>query len=84
MDVLFIDGDHSYEGVKKDFELYSLLVKKGGIIAFHDIVPGTPEREGVVQFWDQIKPGYQHTEIVKDWRSGGWGIGIIHCWTYVA
>ena len=44
VDFLFIDGDHTYEGVKKDFEMYSPLVKKGGIIAFHDIVPG-PKRE---------------------------------------
>ena len=39
VDFLFIDGDHSYEGVKKDFEMYSPLVRKGGIIAFHDIIP---------------------------------------------
>jgi hypothetical protein len=37
---LFIDGDHTYEGVKKDFEMYSNLVGEGGVIAFHDIVPG--------------------------------------------
>jgi len=37
IDFLFIDGDHTYEGCKKDFEMYSLLVRKGGIIAFHDI-----------------------------------------------
>jgi cephalosporin hydroxylase len=30
VDFLFIDGDHSYEGVKKDFEMYSSLVRKGG------------------------------------------------------
>ncbi|ADV64753.1 O-methyltransferase-like protein [Desulfurococcus mucosus DSM 2162] len=46
VDSLFIDGDHSYEGVKRDFEMYSPLVKKGGIIAFHDIVPGPPENVG--------------------------------------
>jgi predicted O-methyltransferase YrrM len=39
VDFLFIDADHSYEGVKKDFEMYSPLVRKGGIIAFHDIIP---------------------------------------------
>jgi predicted O-methyltransferase YrrM len=37
IDFLFIDGDHSYEGVKRDWEMYSTLVRKGGIIAFHDV-----------------------------------------------
>lgn len=37
-DVLFIDGDHSYEGCLEDFNMYSPLVKKGGIIVFHDII----------------------------------------------
>lgn len=36
IDFLFIDADHSYEGVKLDFDLYSKLVKKTGIIALHD------------------------------------------------
>ena len=34
--LLFIDGDHEYEGVKKDIELYSPLLNKDGIIALHD------------------------------------------------
>jgi cephalosporin hydroxylase len=37
VDVLFIDGDHSYAGVLTDWLLYSPLVKSGGIVAFHDI-----------------------------------------------
>lgn len=36
IDFLFIDGDHSYEGVKTDFELYSTLLSDRGIIAIHD------------------------------------------------
>ena len=36
IDLLFIDGDHSYEGVKKDFELYSQLLTPNGIIIIHD------------------------------------------------
>jgi predicted O-methyltransferase YrrM len=36
IDVLFIDGDHSFLGVKKDFELYNPLVKSGGYIVFDD------------------------------------------------
>lgn len=36
IDYLHIDGDHSYEGVKKDFELYSTLMSENGIITIHD------------------------------------------------
>ncbi|MBR8834058.1 MAG: class I SAM-dependent methyltransferase [Stigonema ocellatum SAG 48.90 = DSM 106950] len=36
IDFLFIDGDHSYESVKKDWDLYSSLLKPGAIVAFHD------------------------------------------------
>jgi len=78
LDFLFIDGDHSYEGVKRDFEMYSPLVRKGGIIAFHDIVSGPPENVGgVPEFWNDIKNKYKHLEIVKDPNQGGYGIGVI-------
>ena len=36
IDVLFIDGDHSYEGVKLDFDLYSTIPSDKGIIMIHD------------------------------------------------
>ena len=35
LDFVFIDGDHTYDGVRRDFELYEPLVRPGGIIAFH-------------------------------------------------
>jgi len=34
--LLWIDGDHTYEGVKADFEAWAPLVIPGGIVAFHD------------------------------------------------
>ena len=36
IDFLFIDGDHKYESVLADWIMYSNLVKKNGIVAFHD------------------------------------------------
>jgi len=33
---LFIDGDHAYESVKQDFELWKTHVRDGGVVAFHD------------------------------------------------
>lgn len=37
IDLLFIDGDHSYEGCKTDWDLYSPFLKSGGCVIFHDI-----------------------------------------------
>jgi len=79
IDLLFIDGDHTYKGVKMDFETYSPLVRKGGIIAFHDICPHPPEtRCEVSRFWDEIKHKYSHIEIVEDWSQGWAGIGVLY------
>ena len=35
-DFIFIDGDHSWEGIKADWEGFSVLIRSGGIIALHD------------------------------------------------
>jgi predicted O-methyltransferase YrrM len=37
IDFLFIDGNHDYNAVLKDYEQWSPLIKKGGYIAFHDV-----------------------------------------------
>lgn len=36
LDLLFIDGDHSYEGVKRDLEMYLPKLRKGGVLVMHD------------------------------------------------
>jgi predicted O-methyltransferase YrrM len=78
LDLLFVDGDHSYDGVKKDFEMYSPLVARGGTIAFHDIVEGTEASVGgVPRFWRELKQTHRHSEFVKSWQQGGWGIGVL-------
>ena len=37
VDMVFIDGDHSYAGVLCDWLLYHKMVRPGGIVAFHDV-----------------------------------------------
>jgi hypothetical protein len=79
IDFLFIDADHTYEGVKKDFEMYGPLVKKGGILAFHDIAPCASERGfGVGKLWEEIKPRYNHLELIEERHQNWAGIGIIY------
>lgn len=77
LDYLFIDGDHTYKGVKQDFEMYSPFVRKGGIIAFHDIVKHPDTSCQVDLFWEEIKQKYPAREYVRDWNQRKFGIGII-------
>lgn len=87
LDVLYLDGDHSYDGIKADFELFSPLVRPGGIIVFHDIVPDFKSRYGietasrvggVPQFWAEIRATHATVEeIVEDSAQDGFGIGIL-------
>lgn len=72
IDVLFIDGNHSKEGMLADFRVYSPLVSKGGIIAVHDIY----YLPGVRDAWAEI-PGNQRFESPKDRAGNGIGIGFI-------
>lgn len=36
VDILFLDGDHSYAGVKKDLDRFAPLIREGGFLALHD------------------------------------------------
>lgn len=78
VDFLFIDGDHSYNGVRQDFEMYSKLVREGGVIAFHDICEGDKSLVGgVPRFWREIKRTHSTREIVRDYSQGACGIGVL-------
>jgi predicted O-methyltransferase YrrM len=56
IDFLFIDGDHSYDGVRADWLLWSPVVRPGGIVAFHDTWPNFDRHEpGVVRWVDELR-----------------------------
>ena len=77
IDFLFIDGDHTYDGVKADFEDYSPLVRQGGLIAFHDIKPNPNMPECQVHvFWQEIKQAFKHYEFIDQSRTVQYGMGI--------
>jgi predicted O-methyltransferase YrrM len=86
-DVLFIDGDHSYRGCKQDFEMYAPLVRKGGIIAFHDILRGGWHEEALKKHAKEIKVGKIWNELKRTneykWKEivcgNTWaGIGVLY------
>jgi predicted O-methyltransferase YrrM len=87
-DFLFIDGDHSHQGVAADYEMYGPLVRSGGIIAFHDITPDFRMRYGrtsagdvgeVPIFWNELRSRIANVEeFVEDSEQDGYGIGLVH------
>lgn len=71
IDLLFIDGDHSYEGVKADYEMYgNRFCNDESLIAFHDI---HCEEVGVKDFWSVLKKNMNDCHEI----GGDYGIGII-------
>ena len=78
IDLLFIDGDHSFQGVKTDYELYEPLTRH--LIAFHDIFGD------VSRFWNEVidkEKNYPMIMFKKENRepwlytAGLMGIGLI-------
>ena len=86
LDVLFIDGDHSYTGVRGDFLSYKQFVREGGTIVFHDICPDLMTRYGrascscagdVPVFWRKLRQCFPYEEFVQNEDQDAYGIGAI-------
>lgn len=79
VDLLFIDGDHTFEGVRSDFVMYSPLVRPGGLVGFHDILthPNMPY-VAVDILWRQLaQERLPLEEIITDPPTWG-GIGVLY------
>lgn len=74
IDLLFIDGNHNYQAVKKDWELYSPITSC--LVAIHDIL-----WSGVKQFWAELcESKYQVVEFKcpqREYRNKDDGLGVI-------
>ena len=54
MDLIFIDGGHTYSVVKNDSEKAFGMLSKNGIILWHDYVPGKQSAKDVVKYIHEI------------------------------
>ena len=84
-DLLHIDGDHSYESCRGDYERYSRMVRRGGLVVFHDVRHARDV--GVHRFWDELHrrnpTPFSRSWAFFHWRpctpqgDGPMGIGVI-------
>lgn len=77
---IHLDGDHSYEGAKKDYGLFWPRLEKGGYLLLHDIFSNEKTmqelgsfRYGVKRFWNELKKQYPGSLEIP----GRYGLGII-------
>lgn len=77
---IYIDGDHSFEGVTKDFQLFWPHLEQGGIMAFHDVDVEKKTKSGrcgVKRFWDEYFNQFGELDMQRITISGEAGLGII-------
>lgn len=73
IDILHIDGLHTYEAVKHDFETWLPKVKKDtGIIMFHDVCE-TKDDFGVYKLWEELQKKYKNTITFEHYH----GLGVL-------
>jgi hypothetical protein len=69
IDLLHIDGLHTYTAVKHDFDTWFPKVKKDGIILLHDIFISRDDF-GVYKFWEELKSEYKTIEFYQSYGLG--------------
>jgi len=73
IDLLHIDGLHTYEAVSEDFATWLPKLKPNGIILFHDVTANAAENGyGSVRFWNEITEQYPNLQLTHNW-----GLGIL-------
>jgi GT2 family glycosyltransferase len=69
IDLLHIDGLHTYDAVKHDFDTWLPKVKEDGIILMHDIFINRDDF-GVFKFWEELKRDYHTIEFYQSYGLG--------------
>jgi hypothetical protein len=73
LDLLHLDGCHTYEAARHDYETWAQTVRPGGVILFHDIAVRDSARGfGVYRLWEDLKARFATAEF-----SQSYGLGVL-------
>ncbi len=71
VDVLHIDGLHTYDAVKHDCETWEPKLADDAVVLFHDVAPST--EYGSARYWAEIKAKHPHYDFLRH----SWGLGVL-------
>ena len=71
IDILHIDGLHTYDAVSEDFRTWLPKLKENGIVLFHDIA--SKLKYGTNDFWEELKQKYSSYYTFEH----SWGLGVL-------
>jgi len=71
VDILHLDGCHSYGAARHDYETWADSVREGGVVLFHDIAVRDPDRGyGVYRLWEELKARFPTAEFAHSFGLG--------------
>jgi predicted O-methyltransferase YrrM len=71
LDVVFVDGDHSPQGCREDWDVWHPHVRSGGAVAFHDARLGSPDGTGSPGPTSVVAELFREGEPPDGWRLAG-------------
>jgi methyltransferase family protein len=69
VDILHLDGCHTYEAARHDYETWDDSVRKGGVILFHDIAV-RDRGFGVYRLWEELRASFPTAEFAHSFGLG--------------
>lgn len=71
VDILHLDGCHTYEAARHDYDTWAGSLRRGGVILFHDIAVRDDGRGfGIYRLWEELKAGFPTAEFAHSFGLG--------------
>lgn len=71
LDFVYLDGDHSFQGIAEDLYVWAPKVRKGGIVSGHDYFDTSPQAQNIICHVASVVDAYTKVFQIKNWYLFG-------------